>query len=50
MDTELRCEALSGDTEPRGRKPWESPVVEVLPLDQTKGDFIAITDATSFFS
>ncbi|MDD5711441.1 MAG: hypothetical protein PHY31_01640 [Smithellaceae bacterium] len=31
-------------------KPWQTPAVEEMDINQTENDFIAVTDSTSFFS
>lgn len=50
MNEEDRSISLQKDSETTDRKQWQTPTVEVLPIDQTESDFIAVTDGTSFFS
>lgn len=50
MNQQEREQTETETTQAEDRKPWEPPVVEVLPIENTEGDFIAVTDGTSFFS
>ncbi|MBF0547617.1 MAG: hypothetical protein HQM08_24470 [Candidatus Riflebacteria bacterium] len=34
----------------KNKKPWHCPEIQEMDFDQTEGDFIAVTDGTSFFS
>jgi hypothetical protein len=45
-----RCISGRQESESTDMKPWETPAVEELDIDQTESDFIAVTDGTSFFS
>ena len=50
MDNEVTPDTLQQEAESTIKKPWQPPAVEVLPVEETQGDFIAVTDGTSFFS
>ncbi len=50
MNEKERAQTPAETTEAENRKPWEPPQVEVLPIENTDMDFIALTDSTSFYS
>jgi hypothetical protein len=50
MNEEGRSESLSQNIESTDRKRWQTPELKVFAINQTKGDFIAVNDDTSFFS
>jgi hypothetical protein len=50
MNEETCSTPLQHESESMDRKPWQDPMLEILPVDQTEADFTGGTDIGFFGS